>query len=183
MQYGLIFCLYVSTRWIDLLRCQALHTVISKLPLKYETWFPSHSMTAQAVSGGFFGIGNRGDHAVVEASALGSHQSARNRHQAWGSSCAVGHSCPLLCDVKCPWPSLGLQEIPAAFGHCLQELWGLIPFLFYLRWLRFVVNSLFWGRGWLFWSALTSNTGPAFPASHGRVLSWLDWWTRGETLI
>lgn len=82
MQYGLIFCLYVSTWCIDLLRCQALHTVISKLPLKYETWFPSHSTTAQAVSGGFFGMSNRGDRGVVETSALGSHLSTRNMHQA-----------------------------------------------------------------------------------------------------
>lgn len=38
-------------------------------------------MTAQAVSGGFFGVSNRGDCAVVEASALGSHLSTRETHQ------------------------------------------------------------------------------------------------------
>lgn len=38
-------------------------------------------MTAQAVSGGFFGIIYRGDHAVVGASILGSHLGTRNMHQ------------------------------------------------------------------------------------------------------
>lgn len=169
MQYGLIFCLYVSTWCIDLLRCQALHTVISKLPLKSETLFPSHSMTVQAVSGGFFGISNRGDSAVVEASALGSHLSTRNMHQAaacLGKQLCFGPQLPAPgCNVKHPWSSLDLQEIPAAFSHCTKQLWALISFL-YLRWLNFVVNSLFWGHGWLFCSALTSNTAPAIPASH-----------------
>lgn len=107
MQYGLIFCLYVSTWCIELLRCQALHIVISKLPLKYEAWFPSHSMTAWAISSCSFGIRRRRGHCTaVEVSSPGSHP--RNREMRWAD---LGCSCLNLPDAESPWSSLDLQEL------------------------------------------------------------------------
>lgn len=181
MQYGLIFCLYVSTWRIDLLRCQAVHTVISKLPLKYETWFPSHSVTAQAVSGGFFGF-SRGDLAVVEASVLGSHLSTRNMHQAaacLGKQLCFGPHLPV--PVWCQMPLV----IPRPAGHPRSirpkpERDLSIHSLFLFKMIKVCSEFIILGT-WVVCSGLHWYSTLALPFLHpmGHVLSWLNWWIRG----
>lgn len=165
MQYGLIFCLYVSTWCIELLRCQALHIVISKLPLKYETWFPSRSMTAQAINGWFSGISKRGGCAVVEASALGSHLSTREMR--WVAARPGKQFCfglhlphPAWCRMPLvipgpaghPWGIGPLQET-----HCMKlktQFWAFISFL-WSKMIQVGMNSHVLGT----WVAILLCTG------------------------
>lgn len=161
MQYGLIFCLYVSTWCIDLLRYQALHIVISKLPLKYETWFPSRSMTAQAISHCFFGISNIGDCAAVRVSALGSQLSTSKLPSGcmpweavvfWATPAL---SCLMSNNLGHPWTCRrSLQDWAIAWNSVLS-IYSLS-----LRWLKFVWIHMF-GYGWPFCSALAFKAVPA----------------------